>query len=617
MIVDVITSGISRVAPVVDGLGVQEHEVLQLYTMPNSNNVTHYADAELCDIRAFGLSSGFVRVMGGVTSFAGVIPVPAAPRVYNFYIGEPVRGLAFSPDGTSLGILYNSCLVILSIIHADTFHVYYFGPNHTDVFTGLHVTDDFAYVATITNEALRFSLHGPDYEHARLALGSDVRALISERDEWVTYHSDSRSVRFHNEEVRLPEFIGTVAKIVPTLDKDFVWCITNTELVIVSRTGLTAVLPIQIGCTADAIKTLPYRHGIVIAWHDPVAQMLHLHSFEFNPIVGEVVQVDRVHVGFSQPPRALALPASPLTRFHVRYPLMIMQRIRRAHIVVNAHMYPDPDADDEASSSSSSSETERDEEDEESDSDEDGDDEDEVVRATFNYPQPLSGLQQIIRRTRDYLPTLSETFCAWTPDEFGRVMSAARAYTGKRITLLHQQTAMLAYARENHRALKDSIETVVQDIARYYNGSASMGLLEDVDEEDPFAPYQTVIESVQPLSDPDQAERVIVDHLTPVSRSSIMDPIQFEAVEFKIDAAHQLGVHFNGLEADTIHAVNTGLISTLNCFKTEVQDLIRTIRLQKKLLKHVSLELARQNESCTGKRSITSDSPPAKRPSPE
>ena len=631
MIVDVITSGVQRIAPIVDGPGVNQHEVIDIYTSPSPTHITHYADAELCDIRAFGLASGLVKVMGGITSFAGVVPVPAAPRIFNFFVREPLRGLGFTPDGTSLGVLYQSCLVVVSIIHPDTRHAYYFGQNHTDVFTGITLTDNFAYVTTATsNEILRFSLHGPDFELERVTtIEASIRTLLSEMDEWVSYQPQERTIRYHGRfaqdpirDVPLPQMVGDVLKIVPTLDKNYVWCITNTELVIAARETLqAAVRPIQIGCTADVLLTLPYQHGIIIAWHDVVTHKLHFNSYEFVLDLGHISNVSNVSVDFQTAPRALALPASPLTRFNARYPLMILQPIRRVHVVFNAHLYPDADADAEDTEDTDDDDDESEADDEE-ESDDEEDSDDEVVEATFHYPQPPSGLQQIIRRTRDYLPTLSETFRPWTPDEFGRVLSAARLCTGKRIAMLSQQAAMLAYARENHRILADAVRTVVQDFAKFYNGSASMGLFDPCpDGEDSFAPYAEKVHSTRESTmDPDSAEKLILELLQSNSSSTIGDMLGFEALEFKVDTSYQLGVHFKGIEADTVHAVNTGVISTLNCFVTEVQDLIQSIRLQRKLLKCVSREISPSiilEETSCSKRGGDEHSHPAKRLAPD
>ncbi len=588
MIVDIITSGVSRITPVVDGAYAVAHETVPIYEPPNPNLIVEYADAASCDIRAFGLSSGFVRVAGGVSSLLhGIVPIPAAPRVYNFFVHDPVLKLAFPPDGTSLAVLYQTCMVVLSIIHPDTYQVFYFGQNHTDVFVGLQMTDNFVYVTTATEEVLRFSVHEP-HELVRMpGRAARVHALIADTDEWVVYQDGRHTIVFEgvnaddaSRHVPLTPVAGPVRKIIPTPDPNFVWCLSDAEVVAVSRTDMRfASIPAQFPLL-DVVKVLPYNLGLVLGWFDEQAQKIHLKAFEYMPGLGQIVHSDSLTVDFQTDFRALAMPASPFTRFTSHHPLMMMHKIRRADVVFNQHLFPDPDESDE----SSESDTDDEEEDDDEEDDEEEEEED-LVRATFHYPQPPSALQQLIRRTRDYLPTLSETFAPWTPSEFERALTAA-SKMHRRIHKLHQQAAMLLHARENHKVLAQTVADTIQQFADFYGGSSSMGLLE-MGPEDLFAPYASVQPRTDDPMDEAEAERVLAASLK-FSETSVSDPLGFEAQEFKVDMAYQLGTHFRGLEADTIHAVNTGIISTMNCYLTEVKDLIAALLLQRKLMKAVA-----------------------------
>lgn len=598
MIVDVITNRVMRVTPVLDGPNdgtfTIAHETIPIYEPPNPNLFVEYADADLCDIRAFGLSSGFVRVVGGVSSLLnGLIPVPAAPRVYNFFVNTPVLKLAFPPDGTSLAILYQSCLVVVSIIHPQTFHVFYFGQNHTDVFTTLKMTDDYVYVYTTTDEVLRFSIHEP-HELVRMPGRAErVHALIPDTNEWVVYQDERHMIVFEgvnpddaSRHVPLTPAVSAVRKIIPTPDKNYVWCLTDSELLVVSRSDIRfASLPVQYPLP-DTIKVLSYNVGLVLGWFDEQARKIHLKSFDYMSGLGEIVQTSSATSELQTDFRALALPASPFTRFTSHHPVMFMHKIRRTDVVFNHHLFPDPDADDESSESDTEDDADDEEEDDEEEDDEDDEeDDDEVVHATFNYPQPPSALQQLIRRTRDYLPTLSETFVPWTPAEFERVVTAA-SKMHKRIHKLHQQAAMLLHARENHKVLAQAVTDTVRHFSDFYGGSASMGLLE-MGPDDLFAPYASIQARADDPMDENEAERILAARFK-FSETSVCDPLGFESQEFKVDMAYQLGTHFRGIEADTIHAVNTGVISTMNCYLTEVNDLVASISLQRKLMKIVA-----------------------------
>ncbi len=616
MIVDVVTAGIHRVQPViVPGALPSEvvHTVTEVYAVANPNLVCQYGDAELCDIRAFGYTSGFVRVMGGIRAASfplalggggGVIPVPATPRVYTFYVDEPVIAVMFAPDGLTLGVLYKSCLVVVA---NDTRRVFYFGQNHIDTFEHLYMSEEYAYITTTTDEILKFYLLGPDYDLVRISVPRSVRTFLSETDEWVTYDEARRLVVFGNgDQVLVPTMVGSVRKLVPTLDRNHVWAITNTELVLVCRVELsTAVLPIQIA-SVDDILVLPYRMGIMVGWYEEPVRILHLKSFEFMHTTGEILQTGSVSVPFHTAPRALALPASPFTRFNTAHAVMIMQRLTRADVVFGEHIFPDPD--------SSGSETESDSDDEDDDADDENEDEDDVVAVSFNYPQPATGLQMIIQRTREYLPTLCESFAHWTPVQFEAVLKAAYSFV-RPFRLLNQQAAMLLYAKENHKLYAQMIEDTVRTFSDFYGGSVSMGLLDGSDEID-FEPYSLIQSRVeltstqQQQTSPEEAERVLATHLK-FSETTIGDRLELEALEFRVDMAYHLATQFKGIEADTIHAVNTGIISTMNCCLTEVRDLITSITFQRKLMKIVARVLLTQpDEPVSAKRLLSEASDP-------
>lgn len=613
MIVDVITNGIHRVHPVVHTGAEEQHIVSEMYTAANSHLICQYADAELCDIRAFGLTSGFVRVMGGMRAaqlpgvVGAVIPVPAAPRVYTFYVNEPVVSVAFSPDGLTLGVLYRSCLVVVA---NDTRRVFYFGQNHVDTFEKLYMSEEFVYVTTTTDEILKFNLIGPAHDLTRLSVPRAVRVFLSETDEWVVYDDVRRMIVFGDgEQVLVPAMVGTIRKLVPTLDRDRVWALSDTELVLVSRAVVSAaVVPIQIQIApTEDVLVLPFQMGLMIGWYEEPTRMLHLKSFEFVQGPGVIVQTGSVSVPFQTAPRALALPAGPFTRFNTAHPVMVMQRLTRADVVFNQHLFPEADSESDADS-----ETETD--------DESGDDVDDVVAVSFNYPQPLTGLQLIIRRTRDYLPALCESFVHWTPAQFETVLKAAYAFA-RPIRVLNQEAAMLLYAKENHKVFAQVVEETVRKFADYYGGSPTMGLL-DGSSDIPFEPYAAVQNRVQPTEctqDPSEAERVLMAHLR-FSDTTIGERLELETQEFRVDMAYHLATQFRGIEADTIHAVNTGIISTLNCKLTEVYDLIASIAFQRKLMKIVSRALCVQtptgpDDVTTGaKRGFTgADDPPSKK----
>ena len=619
MIVDVVTAGIHRVQPViVPGALPNEvvHTVSEIYTAANPNLVCQYGDAELSDIRAFGMTSGFVRVMGGVRAApfplalggGGVIPVPATPRVYTFYIDEPVIAIAFAPDGLTLGMLYNSCLVVVA---NDTRRVFYFGQNHIDTFERLYMSEEYAYITTSTDEILKFYLLGPGYDLVRISVPRSVRTFLSETDEWVTYDDPRRMVVFGNgDQVLVPTMVGAVRKLVPALDRNHVWAISNTELVLVCRVELsTAVLPIQIA-SVDDILVLPYRMGIMVGWYEEPVRILHLKSFEFMHTTGEILQTGSVSVPFHTAPRALALPASPFTRFNTAHAVMVMQRLTRADVVFGEHIFPEPDSDsDTETGSDDDADDEEDEEEEE---------EEAVVNVSFSYPQPPTGLQSIIQRTRDYLPAVCESFAHWTPVQFEAVLKAAYSFA-QPFRMLNQQAAMLLYAKENHKMYAQMIEDTVRHFSDFYGGSVSMGLLEGSDEID-FEPYSLIRSRVESdctqQQSPEEAERVLVSHFK-FSETTIGDRLELEALEFRVDMAYHLATQFRGIEADTIHAVNTGIISTMNCCLTEVRDMISSITFQRKLMKIVARVLTQPCESVSAKRlfSDASDAPLLKKPS--
>lgn len=612
MIVDVITSGIHRVQPViVPGAEPPEviHAVSELYSVANPNLVCQYGDAELCDIRAFGYTSGFVRVMGGVRAAPfpnglggnGVIPIPAAPRVYTFYVNEPVIAVAFAPDGLTMGVLYKSCMVVVA---NDTRRVFYFGQNHTDTFEQLYMSEEYAYITTTTDEILKFYLLGPDYDLVRLHVPRSARVFLSETDEWVLYDDARNMVVFGNgDSVLVPAMVGPIRKLVPTLDRNHVWALTNTELVLVCRAELsTAVLPIQTALVEDLL-VLPYRMGIVVGWYEEPVRVLHLKSFEFMHTTGAIVQTGSVSVPFHTAPRALALPASPFTRFNTAHALMIMNRLTRADVVFGEHIFPEADDD-------SDTETESDDEEEDAEDEESVD----AVNVSFHYPQPPTGLQMIIQRTREYLPTLCESFVHWTPVQFEAVLKAAYSFA-RPFRLLNQQAAMLLYAKENHKMYAQMIEETVRHFSDFYGGSATMGLLEGSNEIE-FEPYsliQSQVESLSTRQNPEEAERVLLKHLK-FSETTIGDRLELEALEFRVDMAYHLATQFRGIEADTIHAVNTGIISTMNCCLTEVKDMIEALTFQRKLMKIVARVLTCVDEPVSTKRTFSDASgPPSKK----
>ena len=617
MIVDVITSGIHRVQPViVPGTEPSEviHTVTEVYAVANPNLVCQYGDAELCDIRAFGYTSGFVRVMGGVRAAPfphglggnGVIPIPATPRVYTFYVNEPVIAVTFAPDGLTLGVLYKSCLVVVA---NDTRRVFYFGQNHIDTFENLYMSEEYAYVTTTTDEILKFYLLGPDYDLVRLHVPRSVRTFLSETNEWVTYDDARNLVVFSNgDNVLVPAMVGAVRRLVPTLDRNHIWALTNTELVLVCRVEMsTAVLPIQTALVEELL-VLPYRMGIVIGWYEEPVRVLHLKSFEFLHTTGEIVQTGSVSVPFHTAPRALALPASPFTRFNTAHALMLMHRLTRADVVFGEHIFPEADDD-------SGTETESDDEDD--DADDEDEDEDDAVIVSFNYPQPLVGLQMIIQRTREYLPTLCESFAHWTPVQFEAVLEAAYSFA-RPFRLLNQQAAMLLYAKENHKMYAQMIDECVRHFSDFYGGSATMGLLEGSSSEIDFEPYSLIQSRVESVSvvhhqNPEESERVLLKHLK-FSETTIGDRLELEALEFRVDMAYHLATQFRGIEADTIHAVNTGIISTMNCCLTEVRDMIEALTFQRKLMKIVARVLTQPDEPVSAKRLLREeDGPPSKK----
>jgi hypothetical protein len=181
--------------------------------------------------------------------------------------------------------------------------------------------------------------------------------------------------------------------------------------------------------------------------------------------------------------------------------------------------------------------------------------------------------------------------------------------------LLNQQAAMLLYAKENHKLYAQMIEDTVRTFSDFYGGSVSMGLLDGSDEID-FEPYSLIQSRVeltstqQQQTSPEEAERVLATHLK-FSETTIGDRLELEALEFRVDMAYHLATQFKGIEADTIHAVNTGIISTMNCCLTEVRDLITSITFQRKLMKIVARVLLTQpDEPVSAKRLLSEASDP-------
>jgi hypothetical protein len=174
---------------------------------------------------------------------------------------------------------------------------------------------------------------------------------------------------------------------------------------------------------------------------------------------------------------------------------------------------------------------------------------------------------------------------------------------------------MLLYAKENHKMYAQMLEDAVRTFADFYGGSASMGLLEGSNEID-FEPYASVQSRLgtMPAQSPEEAERVLATHLK-FSETTIGERLELEALEFRVDMAYHLATQFRGIEADTIHAVNTGVISTMNCCLTEVRDMITSITFQRRLMKIVSKVLTQPDEPLVTKRLLSdaSGAPPLKK----
>jgi hypothetical protein len=587
MIVDVITNGIFRVS---HAEGDPNYMVTELYAHPNPHMVCKYADAELSDIRAFGLNTGLVRVMGGVRSMVssggGLVPVPATPRVYNFYVNEPIVALAFSPDGTSLGILYPSCLVVMA---GETRQVYYFGPGNEQSFEGLYMSDDFVYVTTTTEDILKFNLVGPWFDMTPIAVRRECRTFITATNEWVAYDSTSRTVTFgSSHQVVLPPLVGRVLKLVPALDRNYVWAVSETELLLVSRYDMTVVVfEIRRLASIEHIVAVPCHMGVILGSYDPDTKLLHVSSFCFDPAPGEIVNMQNVSVPFDTPPRALALPSSPLTRFHAPQSIMIMHPITRADVVYNQHFF---ESDEESEEEESVDEAQ----DEESDGEEVPN---AVLDMSFRFPQPATGLQLIIQRTREYLQPLPDSSrLYWTPAQFEEVVAAAHVYK-KHLRLLNRQAAMFLYAKENYILYKQAIEDCVQHFASFYGGSASMGTIGDENNEIELEPYQSIASRTKGSGTPEEAERILRSHLDFSHLAEVgVGPDLFESREFRVDMAFHLATQFQGVESDTIHSVNAGIISTLNCHLTDVRDLVQCLTTQRKLMKMVARILSRHED---------------------
>jgi hypothetical protein len=549
-----------------------------------------YASAKQADILAFGLPNGLVRVMGGVmaTQFLSPTvvapPLPALPRYFEYLIKTAVLKLAFSPDGTSLAILYQSCLVVQNITNSNVKRVYYFGTEHSRVFMDLIHSDESVFLWEASGRVCRFSLVYGSFGHeVPPVVSNNVSALWTVQestDKLITYDPEARRMKYMTYEFPDGLFLGDALPtdgIEPDFfmgcdeDGSFFWTAGPGGVQIFRTTSGESLATYRTNLLQDTTKFLVGFRALYAA--EQVGEVVRFRKFMFTAETGEILVTDERELPFGDGKQLMELSRQVsllTTRFQAIRPLYILQPIRIQNIVLNSHMFPVDESEGSGSDDESDDGSAADDE-EDDETEVDDDDEEDVVAASFHFPQPLHGLQRIISLTRNCVENADAYIGMdpWTPEEFQRIRTACN-----RSPDVHYYPTKRLYARAlmiiaDVREVMQKIDTEIQKFVDFYGASATFGQFEfdDDDADDPAAddPYGFKREFVERRDDE--------EHVVALDLNGILRNVEGVKLTFTLDRVKLVeAIHDEDLVP--LDAVNTGIISTLNCMKSQFKDVL-------------------------------------------
>jgi hypothetical protein len=597
----VAQNSIHRFGPSVvghEGVTNMEEIVLYRHHAPDVP-FTAYASAKHADMVAFGLPNGIVRVMGGVvaTQFvhpngAAVVapPLPALPRYFEYLIKTAVLKLAFSPDGTSLAILYRSCLVVQSVTNSNVKRVYYFGTEHSRIFLDLIHSDESVFLRELNGRVCRFSLVDGSFGHEVPPVTFDnvsyFWTVLDSCDKIITYDPATRRMRYmalstttHTYEFPDGLFLGDALPVgfEPEFfmgsdeDESLFW-IAGPDGVQIFRTSTgESLATCRTNVLQDTTKFLVGFRALYAA--DQVGEVVRSRKFIYESTTHEIVVTDEREVPFGDGKELMELSRHVsllTTRFQAARPLYILQPLRIQNIVLNSHMFPVDDDDETETETGSDDEDEGDADDESEEGSDASAPPAAVLAASFHFPQPLHGLQRIISLTRNCVEH-ADAYTgieAWSPEDFHKIRAACNRpgavdvhyYPAKR--LYGRSLMVIADVKE----VIQKIDVEIQKFVDFYGATATFGQFEfDADdaegsEGDPYG-FKRDFEVTT------AAEHVAVDL---DEFLVIPDGGRLKFVLNRVTLVE--AIHDEGLVP--LDAVNTGVISTLNCMKSQFKDVL-------------------------------------------
>lgn len=561
---------------------------------------TAYASAKQADMVAFGLPNGLVRVMGGVvaTQFisptgAAVVapPLPALPRYFEYLIKTPVLKLAFSPDGTSLAVLYQSCLVVQSVTNSNVKRVYYFGTEHLREFTGLLHSDESVFLRELSGRVCRFSLVDGSFGHEVPPVVfegvSNLWTVLESSDKLITYDETARRMKYmavstttHTYEFPDGLFLGDALPADAVEPDFFMGCDEDESFFWTAGLGGVQIFRT---CTGECIAT--YRTNVLqdttkflvgfraLYATEQVGEVVRFRKFALNSgTAHDILMTEEREVPFGDGKELMELSRHVsllTTRFQAARPLYVLQPLRIQNVVLNAHMFPMDDDESE-----SETEMDDDDDDEEDEDEDDGEDPSSsvptaVLTSSFHFPQPLHGLQRIIALTQNCVENADSYIGMdpWTPEEFRNI----RAVCNRSCAMEeHYYPAKRLYARAllviaDIKEIIQKIDSEIQKFVDFYGGSASFGQFEfdgDADDAgDELYGFKREFEASGSHN-----RHVPALDLNGILRDDARMTFHLDRMQL-VEAIH----HEDLVPLD---AVNTGIISTLNCMKSQFKDVL-------------------------------------------
>ncbi len=547
-----------------------------------------YAECRQADIRAFGLPSGHVRVMGGICPplLVGQLPRSAPPRHFDFFIGSlPPLLLAFSPNGSSLACLYSTMLIVVDIHNPLSKHVYYLGVTHQDVFVKMTHTDQHVFVSTTTGTLMKFALeptyvnNNLEYHFERIDISSNIYA-ISDSDEITQY--SNQQIRFGTDKVATTD-IAPFAIELSDYDNDFQW-VFGEHGIEIYRSGDLVVRHQEV-ISPDSKVFVTGNMGYVLC-ATPAGRLLmsvYVLTGQFliarNPVLSQTMRP--LPFGIAHAINTTGPLATMLT-----FPRQLIQflPVRRHEVVMNRHIFTGGQVDENESEEGD----EGDDEEEGSDDDEEEEEEEEesssfrnILNATFHYPQPLTGLQKIIQTTRRQIENLEDWdgMSTWSPDEFKAMRKNLIPEDSHSLMRLLARTTLI------RSDILETIELTRADIkyfADFFEGSANMGAFETSRSARNLDEYQMNVE----CENGSNLSASTSTNFDDVLRYSEISRIRSRGLEGRIDIVDDLLRENASLNVQELRlSVNTGVISTLNCMITQLEDVLEEIRVYRKGVK--------------------------------